>query len=89
MTLELELTKSLIMDNITMNKESMLWFFERMHGRLPQSAEEFTEFCKPPTHKPTLCVDCEVCTASVGIDVCPTCESNRTMNGYYDDYHSE
>lgn len=74
---------------MTANKETMLWFFERMHGRLPQSPEEFTEFCTPVKHKHTLCVDCEVNTASVGIDVCPSCESYRTMNGYYDDDHSK
>jgi hypothetical protein len=63
------------MDNITMNKESMLWFFERMHGRLPQSAEEFTEFCKPPKHEPKQCAHCEN-TASVGYYLCPSCESH-------------
>lgn len=77
------------MSKITTNKEFELWAFERMFGRLPQSAEEFTDFCTPPKHELTLCVDCEVCSAQVGIDVCATCESNRTMNGYYDDYHSE
>jgi hypothetical protein len=34
----------------------------------------------------TLCVDCRVNYRSSGIDVCPSCETYRHMDGQYDDY---
>ena len=37
----------------------------------------------------TLCVDCNVNYRSSGIDVCPSCESYRAMQGYYDDYYGD
>jgi hypothetical protein len=72
------------MNNITMNEEAKLWLFHKMFDRFPESAEEFTKFCNPEPQPIRICVGCQSNAASLGIDLCPTCESSLNLDAYYD-----
>ncbi len=62
------------------NDDFRLRLFYKMNDRLPHSKEEFYKFCNPEPQPIRICKDCLCNAASLGTDLCPTCESIENIN---------